>query len=494
MSSDVLPKFASLEKSRKTCEKKMESESDMMSSFSSVTNATSTRDDDEGEEEEGEEKISSKKLDFAERILKWEQLVTPNVNRLHYNRAIGVGKRNWRDVNEWSKSKANVKLCATEPFFDRSIVAHFSRDGGEVGGGERIGEGGGIKGRKGSGAEAEEVEKVEGEVSARRSAFAVEINDEREAVRKKLAAYHPHLLAQTSVRGGTEIASGHCYPTTTTIATAITTSSTPSTTALALPQSRSCCGNTSVSEHCSTTGSCDKTKRMILAAVEDASSSQSSDENSNSSRLRNVHAEINSTKNEDHRKEEEQREKVEEGDDDISVPIQLIRQSSEEGFNQVVKFKTRVARKGEAEDPKQQPKSSTHTEFNNEQGKLSSKKKKIPCAARRTSKGLANEGLDNRTTCVKQNSSGDIQFESEYCDPTEKTCRSTSANDDNGELKIFNCDAICAKSEGIRETTTNVDHSSQSMRKQQHQQKCDEAEISAVIGDPQTDDKSEMFV
>lgn len=491
MSPDVLSTFGSSKKSKKNPDKM---ESTMISRFSSVTNTASTTDDDE------EEKISPKKLDFAERILKWEQLVTPNANKLRCNRAKGVERRDWRDANDWKKNKANVKLCANEPFFNRNIVnrAYPSTNGREVGGSEKIRESG-IAGRKRSNEEekVQEAEKVE--VSVQRSIFRVKVNDEREAIGKKLAAYHPHLLAQTrSVRSGTAITSDHCSPITTTIATITNSnisSSTVATAAVTLPQSSNCCANTLISEQYFTVGSSDsKAKGMMLATVQSASSSShSSDDNSTSSRLHDEHADVNPVKDKngekDNLNEKERMEEEEKEEDDIAAPIQLIRQSSEEGFNQVVKFKRRVTRRGEAKDP--ESKSSTCMEFN-EQGKLLSEKKNDPCVVR-VSKDLTNQGLDNRTICVKQNLSGDIQSESEYCNPTEKTCLA-SANDDNRELKIFNCGTICAKMEEIRETTTKVGNLSNSMQKQQDQRKCDEAEISVVIGGPQADDKSEMFV
>ncbi|VBB33425.1 unnamed protein product [Acanthocheilonema viteae] len=227
---------------------------------------------------------------------------------------------------------------------------------------------------------------------------------------------------------------------------------------------------------------CDKVDNTVQFRV---SSSHSSDKNSSAGRLQNVDSEINSIKSrgdqEDQlRKEEETekrgKEKVEEKEGVIrSVPIRLVRQPSEEGFHQVVKFTKRITRRGETELP--EPKSSfTHTEFN-EHGKCSSEK--VVCAVS-ISKDLTNEELDGL--------SADIQSQPNCYQPTDKTPPSGCANNESIDLKLLNGESICAKSKEIHETIeVESDNLSQSIQTEKDQQKCNETEICL-----QMDDEAEM--
>ncbi|CAG9535523.1 unnamed protein product [Cercopithifilaria johnstoni] len=233
----------------------------------------------------------------------------------------------------------------------------------------------------------------------------------------------------------------------------------------------------------------------IDITAQDISSSHSSDNNSSLGRLQNIDSETNSIKDKgdqkDHLREKEikKKEKKMEEKEGItrSLPIRLIRQPSEEGFHQVVKFIKRITRRGETEIS--ESKSFNHIELN--EGKSSSEKKDL-CDVP-VSKDLTNQELNNRTICMEQNLSAEIQSQPEYCDPTDKSCL-RSANDDTTELNFLSCESICAKLKETHGTMVEADDLSQSIQKQHDQEKCDMTEIYREIGGPQINNKSEMFV
>lgn len=317
------------------------------------------------------------------------------------------------------------------------------------------------------------------------------------------ATYPRH---ETSVPSGTDTASGHCYPITITTTTTISTDTTTITVTTAITLLHS---NILMNGQYITTGDNNRAKEIMNGndtmateidnAVQDVSSSHSSGNNSSPGRSRNIDLEINSTKDESDRKNylkkeemEKREERMEEKDIIRSPPIKLIRKPSEEGFHQIVKFTKRVTRRGKTEIP--ESKSFTHTEFNDQKKSLSVKEDLCAVSVR---KDLANLELDNCTICIEQNLSSDIQPRLEYCDPTDKILLGSAHSDDDisTESKFLSCESICAKSKETDKTMVVVDDLSQSVQKQQDQQKYDETENYLEIGGPKTaDNKSKMFV
>lgn len=498
--SSVLPTMGSSGKPEKNFDKKMEP--NMISIRSSVTNTTNEKLSNLNDDRKN---VSPKKLAIAERILKWEQILTPAVNDLHYDQGKGIGKY-WKDKNRWNKNKANVKISANPPFFHRdifSIQSICNRDYSSTGGTEVCrNDGQQMKKIKGNsiagGKDEEEVQKagkLEETVCAQRNIRRVETEVEEEAVRRKLAHY-PHLQAQTIVASRTDTTSGHCYPNITITTTTITNTTITSSIAVTLPHLSNYRTDIGMSEQYSVEGNNnlignDATSDVLDFTVQDTSSSGLSDQNLSLSRLQNTGPEINSIKDKDaqtnHLKRKEGKMKkrkekeVEKEGITRPLPIQLIRKPSEEGFHQVVKFTKRAARREETEIP--ESKSPALTEFN-EQEKPSSEKEGI-CAVSGT-EDSKNQELDNCTICMRQNLGADIQSQPECRGSADKTCLGHSLNCDTVESKSLSCGSICAESKETHET--------QPIQKQRDQHKYDGAEICLETGSPQMDEESETFV